>query len=86
LKDRQHPDRFKDCLLLVGHAQYLERVQETMATIYYTIIDRLIAELASKKPLSPNQVETLRALLKSGTKLRSDDLIKIFSSDEGDVA
>lgn len=57
-----------------------------MATIYDKIVEKLVAELSSKKPLSAKKIGALRDLLKADAKVRPDDLIDIFSSDGGEVA
>ncbi|WP_315767581.1 MULTISPECIES: hypothetical protein [unclassified Bradyrhizobium] len=57
-----------------------------MATIHDRIVEKLIAELASKKTLAEKKIEALRGLLKADNKLRPDELIELFSSDDGEVA
>ncbi|MCA1545024.1 hypothetical protein I6F18_34625 [Bradyrhizobium sp. NBAIM32] len=56
-----------------------------MATIHEKIVEKLVAELINKKSLSAEKINALQSLLKTGGKLRSDDLIELFSRDDGDV-
>jgi hypothetical protein len=57
-----------------------------MATIHETIVEKLAAELSDKKILSTEKIEALLKLLKAEAKLRPDDLIQIFTEDDGEVA
>ncbi|WIW50117.1 hypothetical protein ML401_37035 (plasmid) [Bradyrhizobium sp. 62B] len=57
-----------------------------MSTIHEKIVEELIAELADKKSLSAEKTKALHSLLIADGKLRPDDLIQLFSADEGEVA
>lgn len=57
-----------------------------MATIHEAIVEKLVAELSDKKTLSAVKIEALHNLLKADAKLRPDDLIQIFTDDDGEVA
>lgn len=57
-----------------------------MSTIHETIVEKLIAELTDKKSLSAEKIKVLHSLLIADGKLRPDDLIQLFSADDGEVA
>jgi hypothetical protein len=56
-----------------------------MSTIHEKIVGKLIAELTEKKSLSAEKIKALQSLLSADGKLRPDDLIQLFSADDGEV-
>lgn len=58
-----------------------------MVNLQETIVEKLVAELSEKKALSAEKITALRELLqKMDAKLRPDDLVGVFTSDDGEVA
>jgi hypothetical protein len=56
-----------------------------MKTLQQTVVKAFLADLASNKSLNDAKIEALRKLLAENPKVKADDLVKIFSSDDGDV-
>jgi hypothetical protein len=56
-----------------------------MTTLQQTVVETFLADLASSKSLDEAKIEALRKLLADNPKVKADDLVKIFSSDGGDV-
>jgi hypothetical protein len=57
-----------------------------MATLQHTIAEKFLAELAEKGTVDSAKIEALRAMLKSGKKIKAEELVKVFTTDGGDVA
>jgi hypothetical protein len=57
-----------------------------MATLQQIIAEKFIAELAEKGTVDSAKIEALRVLLKSDKKIKPDELVKVFTTDGGDVA
>lgn len=57
-----------------------------MATIQEKIVEKLVAELSEKKTLSAPKISALRELLRKDSKVRADDLVEIFTGDDGGIA
>ena len=55
-----------------------------MPTLYEQIADKFLSELGKSKDISATKIDALRPLLTSGSKLKVEDLVKIFSSSEDD--
>lgn len=55
-----------------------------MATLQQQIIEKFLAELATRKQFPPEKIEHLRALFASGKKLKADDFASVFSLPAGD--
>ena len=56
-----------------------------MTTLQQTVVEIFLGDLASNKSLDDAKIEALRKLLAENPKVKADDLVKIFSSDGGDV-
>jgi hypothetical protein len=56
-----------------------------MTTLQQTVVETFLGDLASNKSLDDAKIEALRKLLAENPKVKADDLVKIFSSDGGDV-
>jgi hypothetical protein len=56
-----------------------------MATIQQHIRDTFLTKLAASGSLDSKKIEELRALMDDGKKLKSDDVVKLFSSSAGDA-
>jgi hypothetical protein len=56
-----------------------------MTTLQQAVVKTFLADLASNKSLDDAKIEALRKLLAENPKVKADDLVKIFSSDGGDV-
>ncbi|CUU14660.1 hypothetical protein CDS [Bradyrhizobium sp.] len=56
-----------------------------MTTLQQTIAKAFLADLASNRSLDDAKIEALRKLLTENSKIKADDLVKIFSSDHGVV-
>lgn len=57
-----------------------------MATIQEKIVEKLVTELSEKKSLDAAKIGALRELFRKDSKIRVDDLVQIFTSDDGGVA
>lgn len=57
-----------------------------MATLQQTIAEKFLAELSAKGTVDAAKIEALRVLLKGDKKIKADELVKIFTTDGGDVA
>jgi hypothetical protein len=54
-----------------------------MATLHQKIADKFLAKLAEAKDSDAEKIKQLRTLLADGKKIKSDDLVKIFSAPAG---
>lgn len=57
-----------------------------MATLQQTIAEKFLDELSAKDTVDAAKIEALRVLLKGEKKIKADELVKIFTTDGGDVA
>jgi hypothetical protein len=57
----------------------------SMPTLQQTVAEAFLAELASKKSLNKAKIDALRKLL-AETKIKADDFVKIFTSEDGEVS
>jgi hypothetical protein len=57
-----------------------------MTSLKQTIVEKFLANLAAQRSLDGRKIETLRKLLAESPKIKADDFVKIFTSDESDVA
>jgi len=55
-----------------------------MPTLYQQIADRFFSELGKSKDVSAKEIDALRPLLAVGSRLKVEDLVKVFSSSEDD--
>ena len=55
-----------------------------MATIQQQIRDSFLAKLAESGSVESSKIDQLRVLMTSGTKLKPDDVVKLFSSPAGE--
>lgn len=55
-----------------------------MATIQQQIRDKVLAKLASSGTPDAGKIEKLRDLMGDGKKLKPDDIVRVFSSSDGD--
>lgn len=56
-----------------------------MPTLQQTIAEKFLAELVEKQTLDTAKIEALRKLLKPDKKLKADDLVKVFTSEDSDL-
>jgi hypothetical protein len=54
-----------------------------MATLQQQIADKFLAKVAESKDVGPEKVAQLRDLLAAGKKLKTEDLVKVFSLPAG---
>ena len=54
-----------------------------MATLQKTISDKFLVKLAECKNVNAENIEQLRTLFASGKKVKTDDLVKIFTAPAG---
>lgn len=54
-----------------------------MGTLYQQIAEKFFAKLTESKDSDVMKVEQLRALLAQGKKVKSEDLVNIFSARAG---
>ena len=52
----------------------------SMRTLYQQIGDKFLVELQNSTDVGPRMLEALKPLFAEGKKLKSDDLVKIFTS------
>lgn len=56
-----------------------------MTTLQQKVVQAFLADLAANRSLDDAKIEALRKLLAESPKVKADDLVRIFSSDDGDV-
>ncbi len=54
-----------------------------MATLQQQIAQRFLEKLAESKDVDAAKIEQLKKLLADTTKLKADDLVKVFSAPAG---
>jgi hypothetical protein len=54
-----------------------------MATLYQEIADKFLAKLAGSKEVDVGKIDQLRTLLADNKKMKSEDLVRIFSAPAG---
>lgn len=54
-----------------------------MATLQQQIAEKFLAKLAASKEVDAKRIDQLRILLADSRKLKTDDLLKVFSQPAG---